>query len=67
MKTRYIFYLLGASLIISSILVLLGVDLPKRDGTIVVNPIDYAEKNILFGMFIILITFLFTRIKNGKI
>ena len=62
MKTKYIFYLLGFFATIKGVLVFLGVDLPRRDGTIIENSIEYGERAVLFGLFIILSTFLITKV-----
>ena len=66
MKTKHGFYLLGVLAAIKGILVLLGVDLPRRDGTMIENPTNYAENAILFGIFVILLTFLVVKIKSRK-
>ncbi len=66
MKTKHIFYLLGFFAVIKGILILFGVDLPRRDGTMIENPRDYAEKAILFGIFTILLTFLVVKIKSRE-
>ena len=66
MKTQHIFYLLGVFAVIKGILILFGVDLPRRDGTIIENPIDYAEKAILFGIFTMLLTFIVARVNSRE-
>lgn len=64
MKTQHIFYLLGIFAVIKGNLILLGIDFPRRDGTIIENPINYAEIAILFGMFILLLTFIVVKFND---
>jgi len=67
MKTQNIFYLLGFFAIVKGVLVLIGVNLPRRDGTIIYNTIEYGEKSIVFGVFIIVLTFFIINFINKKV
>jgi len=66
MKERTIFYILGFFAIVKGLLVSLGVNLPRRDGTIIENPLQYSKESILLGAVVIVITFLVTKIKGKK-
>jgi len=50
-------------MIVKGFLVLMGIELPKRDGTIIDNPTSYGTETVIFGIVIVLITLIFSKIK----
>ena len=57
MKIKNMFYFGGFLFILNGLLVLLGVDLPKRDGTVIDNPLVYGQHTMLLGIGILIITY----------
>jgi len=51
------------AIILKGILVLLGVDLAKRDGTVINNHLQYGLKSIVFGLIILIVIFLYKKEK----
>ena len=66
MKERTVFYIFGSLIIVKGLLVSLGVKIPRRDGTIIENPLQYSKESILIGIVIILITFFVTKKRDKK-
>ena len=60
-KFKNQFYLVGIAVIIYGILGYFEFDLPMRNGKMPENPLDYANNNILFGVAIIIFTYLIDR------
>lgn len=56
MNTKNIIYLSGIVIFCKGLLVFNGVNLPKRDGTVIENPIQYGKETMLLGVVIILVT-----------
>lgn len=66
MRTKYIFLFFGAFLIINGLLVLSGVEFPRRDGKIIVDPVSYGKDAIIWGISIIVLTLIILIYKRKK-
>ena len=66
MKTKNIFYITGILAFINGLLVLNGINLPRRDGTMIENPIQYGKETMLFGIAMIIITAIVSFILERK-
>ncbi len=62
-SNTFIFKVGGLAIILKGILVLLGVDLAKRDGTVINNHLQYGLKSIVFGLIILIVIFLYKKEK----
>jgi hypothetical protein len=60
------FYVAGVVLIIKGFLVLNGVKLPKRNGMIIDEPSSYGIETIVFGIMIMIATFVISK-KSRKV
>ena len=60
MKTKNMFYLGGFLFFINGLLVFMGVDLPRRDGTVIDNPLVYGQDTMLLGVAILVATYTVT-------
>ena len=66
MKTKIIFYIAGISILAKGLLVLNGVKLPKRDGTVIENPFEYGIEAIVIGVVIIIATAIVSYIMKNR-
>lgn len=66
MSTKKILLLTGWFFIVFGILILLGLDLPDRTGKIIMNPVNYAIKTMLFGVIILLATKIYVKGEGQK-
>lgn len=66
METKTMFYIGGVIIFIKGLLVFNGVNLPKRDGTIIENPINYSIETMLIGVAVIIVTYIISHLLKRK-